>query len=151
MISPTGCCITRVSSPKVTVLVWRQKWKMRCSAYLRYVDDFVLISHSKRELQEWRQRISKFFEHYRLRLNPRGVQLYPARSGNRFLGQVVYWTHRRLAGDKVRRFRKRLFKWEKTPPENLQQRIASWVGHAKQADTQALLKSLSNPMIDRLR
>lgn len=127
------------------------KEKLRCPAYLRYVDDFVLFSHSKRELQEWRQRISKFIEHYRLRLKPRGVHLYPARNGNRFLGQVVFRTHRRLAGENVRRFRKRLRKWEKMPPENLDQRIASWVGHAKQADTQALLKSFSNPMIDRLR
>ena len=40
-------------------------------------------------------------------------------------------------------------KMENTPPDNMQQRIASWVGHAKQADTDSLLKSLFQPMVGK--
>ena len=32
--------------------------------------------------------------------------------------------------------------WRKNPPENLEQRIASWLGHAQQADTRGLRRAL---------
>ena len=69
--------------------------------------------------------------------------LYPATERMRFLGQVVSRTRRRLPGENVRRFRRRLQKWRKCPPENMDQRIASWLGHAKQANTMGLLRTLS--------
>jgi hypothetical protein len=35
-----------------------------------------------------------------------------------------------------------LRKWQKHPPENIDQRVASWLGHARQADTKALIRKL---------
>jgi hypothetical protein len=55
---------------------------------------------------------------------------------------MVFQTHRRLASDNVRKFKQRMRKWKKHPPKNLRQRLASWIGHAGQADTYSLLKSL---------
>ena len=38
-------------------------------AYLRYVDDFLLFSDSKRELMQWREKILKRLERFRLTLH----------------------------------------------------------------------------------
>jgi retron-type reverse transcriptase len=119
------------------------KEELRCGAYLRYVDDFALFGNSKLQLNEWKKRISVFSEAYRLRLHPVRCHIYPSSVGYRFLGQVVFQTHRKLCSDSVRRFKKRQRIWQISPPENIDQRIASWAGHASQADTFCLLKSLA--------
>jgi retron-type reverse transcriptase len=116
---------------------------LRCPAYLRYVDDFALFSDSKGQLRVWKEDIARFLEKYRLRLHPRRCHIILSQTGSRFLGQVIFRSHRRLCGDNVRRFKKRLRGWQHHPPDNLQQRLNSWIGHARQADTLALLKALS--------
>jgi len=126
------------------------KEDLRCGPYLRYVDDFALFSDSKHQLQEWRVEIAGFLASCRLRLHPTRVHVSPCRIGSRFLGQVVYRSHRRLTGENVRRFRRRLLAWERRPPGNLHARVASWIGHARQADTAALLRLLCGPLVRRL-
>ncbi len=118
------------------------KKHLKCRAYLRYVDDFVLLSNYKHQLWEWKEKIKNFLEAYRLKLHATRCQVYPTNSGYRFLGQIVFKTHRLLPSANVRKFKKRIKKWAKNPPENFQQRVASWVGHASQADTFGLLNSL---------
>jgi len=119
------------------------KERLRCCAYLRYVDDFALLAKRKAELWEWRNRIAIFLQAFRLKLHPQRCYIFPARLGWHFLGQQVFRTHRRLAAVNVRKFKKCLRGWREFPPENLQQRLASWVGHASQADTHHLLLALS--------
>jgi RNA-directed DNA polymerase len=126
------------------------KESLGCGAYLRYVDDFALFSDSKRQLQAWRIDLSCFLESYRLKLHPRRRQVCPSYVADRFLGQVVSRSCRRLTGENVRRFRRRLHSWERHPPVNLRARVASWVGHARQADTRGLLESLRRPSGDTL-
>jgi RNA-directed DNA polymerase len=122
------------------------KENLGCRGYVRYVDDFALFSDSKPQLQEWRKDLSSFLESYRLKLHPRRVQISPSYVAHRFLGQVVCRSHRRLTGENVRRFRRRLRSWEGRPPVNVRARVASWIGHARQADTEALLESLRNSL-----
>jgi retron-type reverse transcriptase len=119
------------------------KETLRCAAYLRYVDDFVLLANCKTELWKWRKQIAVFLQHVRLKLHPRRCYIFSARLGWLFLGQRVFRTHRRLAAENVRNFKRRLRIWQITPPENLQQRLASWVGHASQADAHHLLLTLN--------
>jgi len=121
------------------------KEHLACKAYLRYVDDFALFSNSKRQLRSWRTAVASYLQSYRLKLHSKRVQICPSLMGNRFLGQVAYRSHRRLTGENVRRFRKRLRRWERCPPKNLHARIASWVGHAQQADAEGLLRSFLGP------
>lgn len=118
------------------------KETLRCKAYVRYVDDFVLFSDYKLQLREWKENIRIFLGDFRLKLQPKRCHIYPSYRGSRFLGQVVYRSHRRLVSDNVRKFKKRMRRWRKHPPHNLQQRLASWVGHASQANTFSLLVSL---------
>jgi retron-type reverse transcriptase len=115
---------------------------LRYPAYLRYVDDFALFSNSKAELWAWHEQIAVFLQSLRLKLHPQHCYVFPARVGWHFLGQQVFRTHRLLAPANVRHFKKRLRIWQDSPPENMQQRLASWVGHAAQADTYRLLQAL---------
>jgi len=114
---------------------------LRCG-YVRYVDDFALFSNDKHQLQSWLIEIIRFLELFRLKLNSNRCMIYPSSAGGRFLGQVAFPTHRRLTGENVRKFRRRLCLWQKHPPENITQRIASWLGHARQADTKTLIRKL---------
>jgi retron-type reverse transcriptase len=119
------------------------KETLRCAAYLRYVDDFVLLANCKTELWKWREQIAVFLQNLRLKLHPRRCYIFSARVGWLFLGQRVFRTRRRLAAENVRKFKRRLRIWRVSPPENLQQRVASWVGHASQADAHHLLLALN--------
>lgn len=118
------------------------KETLRCLAYLRYVDDFVLFADSKAQLHLWLGQIALFLEDFRLKLNLEHCYIYPSRVGRRFLGQRVFRTHRLLLAENVRGFKQRQRLWQKSPPENLPQRLASWQGHAEQADTFGLLQAL---------
>ena len=118
------------------------KEKLKCKAYLRYVDDFALFENSKSRLWQWKKDISSFLQTFRLKLQPLRCQVYPAEEGYRFLGQVVFRSRRRLPSKNVRQFKKRQKEWQNNPPANLQQRLAAWIGHASQADTFSLLRSL---------
>jgi retron-type reverse transcriptase len=115
---------------------------LKCRAYLRYVDDFALFGNDKRQLWRWHEEIIRFLAAFRLKLNLNRCTVSPSSTGARFLGQVIFPTHRRLTGENVRRFKKRLNGWQAHPPENVEQRRASWLGHARQADTAALIRSL---------
>lgn len=118
------------------------KESLHCQAYLRYVDDFVLFCSSKNRLWYWYSRISSFLENFRLKLHPYRCHVYPSTINYRFLGQVIFKTHRLLPSENVRKFKKCLKIWQDAPPDNLRQRIASWAGHARQADTYYLRESL---------
>lgn len=118
------------------------KETLRCLAYLRYVDDFVLFADSKAQLRFWQGRLALFLDDFRLKFNLEHCYTYPSRVGRRFLGQRVFRTHRLLLTENVQSFKRRQQSWQKSPPENLQQRLASWQGHAEQADTFGLLHAL---------
>jgi RNA-directed DNA polymerase len=118
------------------------KESLRCKGYVRYVDDFVLFSDSKADLWQMKQQIVDFLESLRLRLNPRATALYPSSEGRRFLGQIVFPSHRLLPSLNVRLFKKKLRFMPASPGIKEQASIAGWSGHARQADTQKLRKML---------
>ena len=115
---------------------------LRCKGYVRYVDDYVLFSDSKAELWKWKKAIEEFLQQFRLMLNADRTELYPATEGKCFLGQKVFQSYRLLPSANVRRAKKRIQCTLIAKPETLQKSLAGWVGHARQADTSNLLRSL---------
>lgn len=69
------------------------KEELRVPAYLRYVDDLILLDDSKTRLWALRAKIERFLEAERLRLHPRKVQLQPTALGLDVLGYRVFPTH----------------------------------------------------------
>lgn len=120
---------------------------LQCQGYVRYVDDFALFGNDKKQLRNWLVELMRFLSHLRLKLNLNRCTIFPSSAGGRFLGQVVFPFHRRLTGANVKKFRRRLRKWQKHPPESIAQRIASWLGHARQADTKALIRNIEKQFV----
>jgi hypothetical protein len=66
------------------------KHRLRVRHYIRYVDDFVLLHESPRQLNTWRAEIEAFLaERLALQLNPRKTILQPIDRGIDFVGQVI--------------------------------------------------------------
>jgi hypothetical protein len=114
--------------------------------YVRYVDDFLVFGDDKQQLAEVRERVRDFL--VSLRLHPAKSVIFPVRCGIRFLGYRVFPTHRLLPKDNVRRFRRRVRAMQDQYAAGamsfaeVYQRLMSWVGHAKQANTYRLRERL---------
>ncbi len=125
------------------------KQELRCPAYLRYMDDFVLFSDDKTQLHEWRQAIQTFLaQNLRLLLHPRKSVTFPTHTGLDFCGFRLYPTHRRLRRSSVRRFVRR-FRWQRAayqrgelPLESVHTSVRSWIAHAAHGDTWRLRKRI---------
>jgi retron-type reverse transcriptase len=121
--------------------------------YVRYVDDFLLFSDDKRHLAEMRAQLTGLLAGLRLRLHPTKNVIFPTSQGIPFLGYRIFPTHRLLAKDNVRRFRRRARKMQRDYAERrasipeIRQRLMSWLGHARQADTYRLVADLLGTIV----
>ena len=120
------------------------KETLRCPAYVRYVDDFVLLDDSSARLQAWQAEIGYFLQAYRLNLHGQKTQVLPVAAGHSFLGHRVFPAYRTLRSQNVRRFRRRnrqqlwrLRNGHLTLPE-YHQSLTSWAAHASFSHTETL-------------
>ncbi|MEM9721971.1 MAG: reverse transcriptase/maturase family protein [Bacteroidota bacterium] len=125
------------------------KEKLQIKGYVRYVDDFVLFHEEKRSLHEIKGKIEAFlFQQCRLLIHPYKSQISATKDGITFLGQRVFTTHRRLKRENVQRFRRRLeemmqaYRAGELNVDQVESKLNSWLGHAKQADTFLLRKQI---------
>jgi RNA-directed DNA polymerase len=66
------------------------KHVLKCRFYVRYVDDFILLSTDKNELLQWQHRISQFLaDHLQLAINPGAAKIDSIFNGVDFVGFVV--------------------------------------------------------------
>ena len=86
------------------------KHKLRVQKYLRYVDDFIILSDDPKQLHQWRLEIDEFINSkLRLKLHPRKIQLQKTSQGINFLGYVTYPDHCKVRSRTIKSFRKRLY------------------------------------------
>jgi len=126
------------------------KQQLGAPAYLRYVDDMILLSDDKPTLWHWRGAIADYLAGLRLRLHPRKCHLTPVHCGLDVLGYRV-WPHRRqLRNDNGHRFARRLKSMARAWGQGKYQLadfrpgIASWIGHARHGDTDGLRRAIFN-------
>ena len=122
------------------------KQKLGVKEYLRYMDDFLLLSQSKNELHKWKHEIKNFLQdELKLELHERKQLIFPAYIGVDFLGYVSWTDHRRLRKRNIKRFLKRLKIFEKRtdiPYEHIRGSIMSWKGYSKYANAYNLNQSI---------
>jgi RNA-directed DNA polymerase len=124
------------------------KRNLQCTAYLRYVDDFLLFAHQKNQLWEWRHAIIQNLNRLRLTLHEKSSTVYPSSNGIPFLGFVVFPTHCRLKqtnGIAFQRRFKNAFKAYRSGQMSFAEmdcRIKGWVAHASHGDTWRLRTSI---------
>jgi len=132
------------------------KRELRCSAYLRYVDDFALFSDSRRELWHWRDAIVDRLAKMRLTVHAR-AQVVPVNAGIPWLGFVVFPTHRLLKARKVHHFSRRLHdRWRaycagEISFAEFDATVQGWINHVRYGDTWGLRRHLLSKPLKRDR
>jgi RNA-directed DNA polymerase len=129
------------------------KRELKCKAYLRYVDDFLLFGEDKRELLTWRGEIIRRLAGLRLKLHENQAQVFPVNTGIPFLGFRVFPTHRRVKRRKVIQF------WRKArdmqaevsignlPKEKMKASLLGWINYVSYGDTWRLRRAVLNSLI----
>lgn len=124
------------------------KETLRVPAYLRYVDDLVILGRDKLRLHEIRDSIRERLAEDRLRPHPRKLHVYHTARGIDLFGYQIFPHKRRLRNDNGHRFRRRLKTMARLYSDwtldwsDIKPRISSWVGHAIHGDTEGLRKTL---------
>lgn len=90
------------------------KHELKAKYYLRYVDDFLLLSHDREQLKEWRTAIVLFLkERLRLELNLKKQILQETDKGIDWLGYIVKPDHILVRRRIVKNLKRKLFQYNK--------------------------------------
>ena len=129
------------------------KRELKCPAYLRYVDDFLLFADDKPTLHRWRKAIIDFLAGLRLTLHESRAQPRPVSEGIPFLGFVVYPDHRRLKRSRKLAYRRRLkglwaaYQAGALTQDDLAASLKGWLAHVSYGDCYALAEQLLKPIV----
>lgn len=129
------------------------KRELKCKAYLRYVDDFVLFSNDKKQLAGWREQIIQKIASLRLTLHEECAQISPTVTGIPFLGFRVYPEYRLLKTRKAIHFRRKLkgllgdYANGSILFSKLNQTIQSWIHYVSYGDTWGLRRSVLSRVV----
>ncbi len=119
------------------------KRELKCRAYVRYVDDFLLFGESKAQLWEWRSALIERLAGQRLTIHEKNALPRPTQKGIPFLGFVIFPTHRLLKQRKGLAFQRRMKKTMRlSSNEQIKSSVQGWVNHVRFGDTYKLRKSL---------
>jgi len=113
------------------------KRNLKVKNYIRYCDDFVILSSDKSYLEELLPKMSEFLEQkLKLSLHPDKVFIKALSQGIDFLGWVHFCHHRVLRTATKRRMFKRL------KESQSQETLASYLGLLKHGNTHKLVKRI---------
>jgi len=127
------------------------KKELKCKYYVRYVDDFILLSESKEELLNWFWKV-KYFVEVRLLLNLKNeINLLPISNGVDFLGYITrpwsVYVRKRVLNN----FKQKIFEYNKLvvngdlddfDKKQFKATKASYFGHFKHANCFRIKKEL---------
>jgi retron-type reverse transcriptase len=115
------------------------KHKLKGRYYIRYADDFVILSQDREWLEGLVPQIAEYLDNQlTLHLHPQKVFIKTLASGVDFLGWIHFPTHRILRTSSKRRMLKRIARY----PES--QTVQSYLGILKHGDTENLRKEVIN-------
>jgi retron-type reverse transcriptase len=133
------------------------KHALREKHYIRYMDDFVIVSHDKAHLHQRLALIETFLAtRLRLRTNSK-TQVFPVGSFTGraldFLGYRIWPTHRRVRKSSISRIKRtlrllqKLYSRHQIQWPRVRQSITSWLEHAKHADAAGLRESVMSKFV----
>lgn len=107
--------------------------------YVRYMDDVIIQVENKEKAREVLEDASRFAEEkLRLQLNQNKSQYYPIDNCVNAIGYKIWPTHKKLRV-RSKETAKNILKTEKDP-EKMENRLASWMGSAKKANSYNFIK-----------
>jgi RNA-directed DNA polymerase len=121
------------------------KHELKVRHYVRYVDDFIILSADNTSLLVIKDKIQTFLrDSLYLELHPKKQRIFPAKLGIDFLGYIIFRDHLLLRKSNKMKFGKRLRKLKVSVAEKLVSvtmacdTITSWLAHSEHADTNRL-------------
>jgi len=127
--------------------------ELGCQAYERYVDDFLLFADDRQTLWHWKLAIIERLESLRLTLHEGKAQVRPTSEGVRFLGFVVYPSHRLLLRRKGVNYRRKLagmmarYRRSQGGRLRIESSVEGWINHVRYGDTWALRKDVLKDVV----
>jgi retron-type reverse transcriptase len=113
------------------------KEELGTAGYVRYVDDFVLLSNDKTRLTEHKKAITERLADLRLLPHPNKTHIHKVEKGVPFLGFRVYPSWRIVRKESVRRYRRfcreKIGQWrvKRVSPQQIEDGLNSWLGHVR--------------------
>ncbi len=125
------------------------KHELKAKYYIRYVDDFVILSENKGQLQKYKEKIDYFLkEKLDLQLHPNKSKIIEHKRGVNFLGFRVFYHHRLLRKTNVKKMRRKLDNYQilydskQANYDLIYEFLQGWTAYAKNADTYNLRSKL---------
>lgn len=118
------------------------KHELKVKYYVRYMDDFIILSEDPAELRRLLAIIEEFLRReLRLELNPK-TTILAAKNGINFVGYIHYKDHKKIKKDARRRLTKLLkaFETGEVELEYFDRSIESRFGHMEHADAYNYIK-----------
>lgn len=121
---------------------------LKCSKYLRYVDDMALFSDDWHYLRDCRQQIEAYLAKLRVKIHPVKSQLFETQAGANFVGFRVMPDRVRVRNDNLRRARKRMkdlqegFGYYRLSADEVIHCLTSWEAHLKHGNTYRLRRNI---------
>ena len=132
------------------------KFNLKAKFYIRYMDDFIIFENDREKLTGFKSKIRDFLKmKLALELHEGKSQIYNTQSGIKFLGFRIFKNYRKLATNNVRRFKKRLKKFEylldcrRIRESQVRDSVRCWVAHSSYANTNGLRLNMFNELTKR--
>ncbi len=129
------------------------KHKLRVKYYIRYVDDFIILHSSQKQLEKWKIEISQFLrEKLNIELHPQKSRIIPLSRGIDFVGFRNFNHYKLLRKRNIRNICNKVYSYkkEKISFEIIFESYKGWQAYAKWADTYNLRKKIKRKIIDAL-
>jgi len=125
------------------------KYNLKVKYYIRYVDDFVILSNSKEQLEAYKEKINLFLQkHLDLQLHPEKSRIFSIKKGTTFLGLRIFQRHKLLKKSNIRKFKGKLsylsekYANKEVDYDVIYDFLEGWLTYAKNANTHKLRKSV---------
>jgi len=130
------------------------KHKLKVKYYIRYADDFVILSENKKELENLIEMVKNFLKNkLKLELHPNKTSIKTFSSGVDFLGMINFPDYKILRTKTERRifkkicYNKKLSQKGLISDEKFNQSLQSYLGILKHCDGYKIRKEIENPLI----
>jgi len=125
------------------------KHNLKARYYVRYVDDFILLHHSKLQLEIWKNKINEFLnKKLKIELHPEKSRIIPLSRGIDFVGFRNFYYFKLLRKRNVRKMLLKMeqYKCDGIYEEKILQMYQGWQAYARWANTFKLRKEMADFM-----
>ncbi len=117
------------------------KHQLKVKYYIRYVDDFVIFHHSRKQLELWLEKIKHFLSNQLLiRLHPDKSKIAPLIRGVDFVGFRNFYKYTKLRKRNIRNMQRKLdlYKSGAWSFDSILESYQGWQAYAKWANSYKL-------------